>query len=159
MEYQQHANNSQVICCSKYRTQFIIINCLKTIIKRIVLMYRIYRNSCIFSQICILFHIYKLHIYFLFFLLKIQLAAICFSNITFRGARNFKYFYAIAGIGRFESSETILHWDVLTRISRKFRDLHCVRIYRLTCTAIPVGFSMVNSSVDRNRSQTGQIQR
>jgi len=75
-------------------------------------------------------------------------------------ARNFKYFYAIAGIGRFESSgETILYWDVLTRISHKFRGLHCVRIYRLTCTAIPTGFGAVNSSVDRDQLQTGQIQR
>lgn len=61
-------------------------------------------------------------------------------------ARNFKYFYTIAGIGRFGSSgETILYRDVLTRIPRKFRGLHCVRIYRSTCTAIPVGFSAVNS--------------
>lgn len=75
--------------------------------------------------------------------------------VLFWDSRNFKYFYAITGNGRFKSSgETILHWDVLTRISRKFRGLHCVRIYRLTRTAIPVGFSMVNSSVDRNRLQT-----
>lgn len=122
-----------------------MINFLKTIIKKIFDIHSIL--ECVFF----------VYIYIYIFQLKIQLTAIYFSNVS--GCPNFKYFYAIAGIGRFESfGETILYQDVLTRISRKFGGLHCVRIYRLTCTAIPVGFSAVNSSVDRDRSQTRQIQ-
>lgn len=96
-----------------------------------ILAYEVYRNFRIFCNY-IFFHAYKS---FSFFFIENSAGHYLFFERS--GARNFKYFYTIAEIGRFESSgETILYWDVLTRLSRKFRGLHCVRIYRLTCTTI-----------------------
>lgn len=67
-------------------------------------------------------------------------------------------FYTFAEISRFESSgKTILCWHVLTRITRKFRGLHCVQIYRLTPppprAVVPIEVNASNSSVNCDRSQ------